>query len=174
MVNLRVDDKTVVITGLARGLGAAIAQAVLESGGDVFGIDVLPDLVKEDWIDRSALETKSGCKVTLFQADVRHEADIESALKQAAKQATDRHKPICGLVNCAGVQYTSDAEAFAVQEFQRVIDINVMGSFIVAKHTALVMIAEKWTGSMVLIGSIAGYVANRVSWVLRKADNTCD
>lgn len=156
------DDRTIIITGVARGLGASIAQAILAAGGDVFGIDILAEPTEDDWRDYNKLSKTSERHFTFFQADVCDERLIESAVAKARSLATQRLKPILGLVNCAGVQYTSNAEEFEVQQFRRVIDINVVGSFIVAKQVARTMIAEKWEGSMVLIGSIAGYVANRV------------
>lgn len=166
MTNFRLDDRTIVITGISRGLGAAIAQAVLEAGADVFGIDILPALNETEWPDAEALQKRTNTRLTLVQADVRDESAIESAMNQVKDLAKQRSKPVKGLVNSAGVQNPVNAEDYTVEEFQRIIDINLLGSFIVSKHVARLLIAEKQPGSLVLIGSIAGYVANRVGVVV--------
>ncbi|OQE14946.1 hypothetical protein PENSTE_c031G08628 [Penicillium steckii] len=161
MSTIELHDKTIIITGISRGLGESIAQAILVAGGDVYGIDILPQPIEEDYQKRFTIPEGTKSQINFFQADICDEPLIESALAQAGELAKRRGKPVLGLVNCAGVQHTDNAEDFPVHQFQRIININLIGSFIVAKHTARLMIAEEWRGSIVLIGSIAGYVANR-------------
>lgn len=72
--------------------------------------------------------------------------------------------PIRGLVGCAGVSDNGPAHEFSVERFQRLMDINVTGTFAVAQAVALAMKRADVDGSMVLTASMSGSVANKVCY----------
>lgn len=70
--------------------------------------------------------------------------------------------PLRGVVTTAGISGESDAVDYPPEDFRRVFDINVMGTFLVVQAAARVMREQKAAGSVVLIASMSGSVANRV------------
>jgi len=157
------EDRTVVITGAGRGLGITLATAVLEAGGDAVCLDILPEPSKEEWAIIKLLQSNLNVSAIYLQCNVVDESAVSSALSQAAEHATRRNKPIRGLLHCAGIQQMIDAIYYPVDGFRRVLDVNVTGSFVLAKHTARLMREQGNTGSLVLIASMSGQIANRVS-----------
>lgn len=156
------ERRTIVVTGAGRGLGITLATAVLEHGGDVVCLDVLPEPSKTEWDAITELQKASSTKATYRQCDITKEEDVEAALTEAAAEAEKRQKPIRGLIHCAGVQQMIDAIDYPIDGFRRILEVNVTGSFLVAKHTARLMRDAKNRGSILLIASMSGQIANRV------------
>lgn len=157
------EDRTVVVTGAGRGLGITLATAVLEAGGDVICLDILPEPSKEDWANIDRIQKSSKVSATYLQCNVVDESAVSSTLAHAAECAQRRGKPIRGLLHCAGIQQMVDAIEYPLECFRRILDVNVTGSFLLAKHTARLMRDEGNSGSLVLIASMSGQIANRVS-----------
>ena len=70
--------------------------------------------------------------------------------------------PIRGLVACVGQSDTGASIDYPASDFLRIININIMGTYIVAQATAREMKANNVDGSMVLVASMSGWVANKV------------
>lgn len=157
------EDRTVVVTGAGRGLGITLATAVLEAGGDVVCLDILSEPSKEEWANIARIEKASNLSATYHNCNVTDEASVETTLAEAAKGAKARGKPIRGLIHCAGIQQMIDAIDYPLDGFRRILDVNVAGSFLLAKHTARILREEGNTGSLVMIASMSGQIANRVS-----------
>lgn len=117
------------VTGAGRGIGRAIVMRLLEAGYEVWGLD----------IDRRALED---CRARLPEAlaprfrprvgDVAREADVAAVFDAIAT----RHDRLDLLVNNAGLAdpFNGPAEALSLNDWQRVIDVNLTGSFLVARQ----------------------------------------
>jgi NAD(P)-dependent dehydrogenase (short-subunit alcohol dehydrogenase family) len=157
------EDRTVIVTGAGRGLGITLATAVLEAGGDVICLDILPEPSKEDWANINRIQKSSKVSAIYLQCNVVDESAVSSTIAQAAEHANKRRKPIRGLLHCAGIQQMIDAIEYPLEGFRRILDVNVTGSFLLAKHTARLMRDEGNAGSLVLIASMSGQIANRVS-----------
>lgn len=69
-------------------------------------------------------------------------------------------------MTCAGISGEVRAVDYPAEAFRKLLDVNVMGTFLVVQAAASVMQREKSDGSVVLIASISGHVANKVSLVL--------
>jgi len=164
------DGRTVVVTGAGRGLGITLASAVLDAGGDVVCLDVLPQPSKVEWTALAVSEKHRG-HATYHQCDITKEEQVRSILTKAAFEAVEREKPIRGLISCAGIQQMVDALDYPVDDFKRILDVNVTGSFVVAKHVAGLMKSANKTGSLVLIASMSGQIANRVRTRVTSADD---
>lgn len=95
-----------------------------------------------------------------YQCDV---TDAEEVSKVFATFVPRLRYPIKGLVACAGVSDNAPAVDFPVESFRRLLDINVTGTFLVARAVAREMIQAKVSGSVVLVASMSGYVSNKVS-----------
>ncbi len=155
-------ERTVVITGAGRGLGLTLASAVLDAGGDVVCLDVLPQPSEVEWDGITKIGEETGRHATYYQCDIAKEEHVQAALANAASQAEKRKKPVRGLISCAGIQQMVDAMDYPIDGFRRILDVNVTGSFLVAKHTARLMRDAKNSGSIVFIASMSGQIANRV------------
>ncbi|PKY03901.1 short-chain dehydrogenase [Aspergillus campestris IBT 28561] len=156
--------RTIILTGGARGIGLQLLQAIIAAGADVACLDLLPGPPTE------ALEQlKSQCGadssvISFHQCDVTDEIAVQSAVRQIQQQAVAQRRPIRGLVNCAGTQIAGEALSLPGGDFRRVVDVNLTGSFFVARCVADVLRETGQSGSLVLVGSIAGHAANRGIW----------
>jgi NAD(P)-dependent dehydrogenase (short-subunit alcohol dehydrogenase family) len=144
----RLQGRVAIITGVASGIGLATARRFASEGAAIAGIDVgqPPD---EDWAEIGA----NAPGATLHQADVRD----EEAIRTAVAAAVERFGRIDVLVNAAGVIGMGPAHLLPVAEFERVVDINLKGSFIISKHVLPTML-EQQSGSIVLVASVEGIV----------------
>lgn len=140
--------KTAIITGSAQGLGKAIAYRLLKEGCQV----VLAD-VNEEVIHSLSLELSNEFpgKVDGVRTDVVNEESVISLVDHS----TNRFGQLDILVSNAGVLYTGEIDTFDEQKWRRVIDVNLTGYFLCAKHAARVMKPQK-SGSIIQINSKSG------------------
>ncbi|WP_343578683.1 SDR family oxidoreductase [Acinetobacter sp.] len=129
MVNVALlQDKKVLVTGAARGLGRDFAQAIAEAGAQVVMADILTDLVQEE---AAALQAQ-GLTVNAVSIDL---ANAES-IRQAVQQAAERMGGIDGLVNCAALATNVGGKSMMDYDpdlWDRVMNINVKGTWLVTK-----------------------------------------
>jgi len=129
MNEFRLDGKVALISGSARGLGAAMAEAMVEGGAKVVIADVL---------DKAGHETvaKIGMNDVMFvHLDVTKEGDWEAAIATTIK----RFGGIDVVVNNAGIETTSLFENCTLEEFNRTLTVNVNGVFLGVKHAIRAM-----------------------------------
>jgi meso-butanediol dehydrogenase/(S,S)-butanediol dehydrogenase/diacetyl reductase len=143
----RLKGRVAVITGAASGIGAACARRFADEGAVIAGLDVQKP-VDDGWDRVTAAAPESTFREGL---DVRDEARVEAAITAAR----DRYGRIDALVNAAGVGGGGLAHELSAEEWDRVVDINLKGSFLVAKHVLRVMVAQR-SGSIVHIASVEG------------------
>jgi len=110
-------EKVALVTGAASGLGAATAQAFAEAGYQVAALD----------LDGSRIQA-CDC-VSPFSCDVSD----ASAVRDAVANILDKFGRIDVAVNCAGVDYTYWIDELTVEQFDRVIGVNLRGPFLIAK-----------------------------------------
>jgi NAD(P)-dependent dehydrogenase (short-subunit alcohol dehydrogenase family) len=153
-----------IVTGGARGLGERIAARLAGDGGDVALIDV--DEGVETTADRLRSSAR-GSTVVAARCDVSDEAAVGSTVTQMADQLGG----IDLLVNDAGIGGPSTAVAETPLEgFSRVIEVNLIGTFLMARACARLMVEAGQGGSIVNIGSIFGQqgVANGAGYCASK------
>jgi meso-butanediol dehydrogenase / (S,S)-butanediol dehydrogenase / diacetyl reductase len=143
----RLQDRIAVITGAASGIGAACARRFAEEGAVIAGLDVQKPL-GDGWEHVLAAAPASTVRDGI---DVRDEASVESAIGEVR----DRHGRIDVLVNAAGVGGGGQAHQLDAAEWDRVVDINLKGSFLVAKHVLRAMV-EQGSGCIVHLASVEG------------------
>ncbi|KAJ8114872.1 hypothetical protein OPT61_g3350 [Boeremia exigua] len=153
--------KTVVVTGGGRGLGLSLAVAILEAGGHVACLDILPEPSNAEW--KTLLETarKSSTTASYWRCDVTSEAEVARVLKEITHESDERGALVQGLVACAGIQQKIPALEYEASDFERILRVNVIGAFISAKEVAKILKDRGNGGSIVLIASMSGQVANR-------------
>jgi len=119
------------VTGAASGIGEATTARFREEGAVVATLDV------QGHVDHAV--------------DVRDEAGVEAAVRAVV----EREGRLDAVVNAAGVAGGGPVHLLPAEEWDRVVDVNLKGTFLVAKHAAAAMVAQG-SGSIVNIASIEG------------------
>ncbi|WP_445167540.1 SDR family NAD(P)-dependent oxidoreductase [Mycolicibacterium sp. Dal123E01] len=143
--SFRLDDKVVIVTGASSGLGVSFAQAFAEAGADL----VLGARRVEQMASTAALVEQAGRKVYTQKTDV---ADPEQC-QQLVDAAIEQFGKVDVLVNNAGVGTAVPATRESPDEFRKVIDVNLNGSYWMAQACGRVMAAGS---SIINIASILG------------------
>ncbi|WP_306358048.1 MULTISPECIES: glucose 1-dehydrogenase [unclassified Nocardia] len=163
----RVDDKHVVITGGARGMGAAFARRLAAEGARVTIADVLAEPGR-------AVAAEIGDAALFLPLDVTDEGDWTTVIATAEA----RFGPVSGLVNNAGIVHVDPIEKLSEADYRRVVDVNQVGVFLGMK-TVIGSMRRAGVGSIVNISStggligyadILGYVASK--WAVRGMTKT--
>ena len=138
----RLEGKTALITGGARGQGAAEARLFAEEGANV----VLTDVLDEDG-ERTA---------DAIGADyLHHDVTSEAEWAAAVAHAIGLHGGIDVLINNAGIYAQTTLVGSELEEYRRVIEVNQIGVYLGMREVAPVMI-ERGGGSIINISSVGG------------------
>lgn len=143
----RVSGKTVIVTGGARGMGAAFARRLVSEGASVVVADVLVD-------EGKAVAAELGDHAVFCALDVTD----ESAWTAVVAEAERAFGPVSGLVNNAGIVHVDPIERLAEADYRKVIDVNQVGVFLGMKAVVPSM-RRAGGGSIVNISSIGGIIA---------------
>lgn len=138
----RLDGKIALITGGARGQGAAEALLFASEGARVVITDILDD---------DGAQTAQHDRISYLHHDVTQEDQWQAVVKDTLED----HGKIDILVNNAGIFRSSPIAATDIDDYRQVIDINQTGVFLGLKHVGPVM-ADAGAGSIINISSIAG------------------
>jgi sorbitol-6-phosphate 2-dehydrogenase len=144
----RLQDRAALVTGAAQGLGEAIARRLAVEGSDVALIDVS---LEKAQAAADAIAKDTGRKTLALKADVTSESDMAEAVDAAVK----KFGKLDILISNAGILKAADITEFAVSDWQRVIDVNLVGYFVCAQAAARVMIPEKF-GTIIQVNSKSG------------------
>ncbi|PNV78569.1 MAG: short-chain dehydrogenase [Thermoproteota archaeon] len=148
----RAEGKVVIVTGGARGIGAAICEVLAREGAKVAITDILDKEGKE-------LEEKirrQGGIAKYYHMDVTKESEVKDVFAQIAKD----FGKINGLVNNAGILgVNKPTHEVTEEEWDKVMAVNVKGVFFCTKHVIPYM-KEAGGGSIVNIASVAGLIGN--------------
>ncbi|MFW6011953.1 MAG: glucose 1-dehydrogenase [Desulfosalsimonas sp.] len=142
-----ITGKVAVVTGASSGLGAVFAGGLAEAGASVVLAARRKDRIEEL---RQRLEA-DGREALSVQCDVANENDVDNLVSAAM----ERFGKIDILVNNAGVSNVAPAEEEKAEDFRRVIDINVTGTFLCLQKCGGVML-EAGSGSIINIASVMG------------------
>src|SRR5205085_7503970 len=136
--------RAAIVTGGASGIGLATVERLIATGWRVTALD-------RDETALAKLRGAHGEKVRTGVLDVTDEVAAEAAVTESA-EAFGR---IDGVVNSAGIGLDKPALDTSVADFRKVLDINVTGTFIVARAAARIMKSQR-SGAIVNLASIAG------------------
>lgn len=148
----RLDNKTILVTGAASGIGCATAIGCAEAGAQVIAVDLADG-------ERIASATGLGDHHFCTSLNIIDEA-AAAAVVHAARE---RYGKIDGLVNCAGIGGRGAAHQLDIGEWKKVLDVNLTGSVILAKHVIAAMIEKKTGGSVVNLASAYGMTGGPAS-----------
>ena len=144
-----VNNKVVIITGAASGIGFETGKTLAENGA----IAVLSDLNEEAAEAAAAGLRVKGLQAIGMKADVTKEEDIIALISETKKQ----FGRIDILINNAGLQHVSPIEEFPTEKFEQMIKIMLTAPFIGIKHVLPIM-KEQQYGRIINIASINGLV----------------
>ncbi len=137
--------KVAVITGAAQGIGRRTAEVLAAEG---YALALLDLRSTEATL---AAVRAAGADATEYLGDVSD----EGVVIRAARTVQKRWGRVDALVNNAGISFIKPAETVEIEEFRRVLEVNLVAPFLLAKHFGAVMLAQR-LGSIVNVASIAG------------------
>jgi NAD(P)-dependent dehydrogenase (short-subunit alcohol dehydrogenase family) len=153
MDKFRLDGRTVIVTGGARGIGFAVAELCASAGADIAIIDMLEE---QGRASAERLATSSNRKVQFYAADLRDWVKVEDTVSTIAQDFGQIHV----LMNCIGIGPNTDVLQISPQEWQNVMNVNVNAQFYVAQAVAKTMV-QSGGGNIVSIGSNSGIIVDR-------------
>lgn len=149
---MRLKDRVAIITGGARGIGKKISQTFLKEGASVYIFDVNEE---EGARTVGELQPAYDGKVIFFKVDITDEKSVE----QSIEKIIEAEGRIDILVNNAGITRDNLILRMSLEDWKKVIDINLTGAFICSKHTVKYMVKNR-SGKIINISSIVGVHGN--------------
>ena len=155
----------ILVTGGARGLGLSQAEGLLESGATVYALDILPEPSTAFKQIQEKARSQFGTALHYSQIDVKDAA----ALNKIVEGIANNEGRLDGLIAAAGIQQETAALDFSAEDANKIFAVNLTGVMMTAQAVAKQMIRlvsssrqrKKASGSIVLIASMSGSVANR-------------
>ncbi len=149
----RLEGKTALVTGAARGIGAAIASAFVENGAFVYLSDI-------DDSPGQALAAALGSQARYVHLDVREECQWQAAMTQVLDQRTGLHVLVnnAGITGFEGGCFVHDPEHVSLEDWHAVHRTNLDGVFLGCKHAIQAMRQSASSGSIINISSRSGLV----------------
>lgn len=142
-------DKTIVITGGAKGIGAGCAKVFYRQEGNVVVLDVDEATGRQRCADL-------GDRAHFIKCDVSREAGVEEAMSQAA----GAFGGVDVLVNNAGILHYATVTETDQQEWDRLMGVNLRGAFLCAKH-AIPHMLEAGEGIVINMSSVQAFVTQQ-------------
>lgn len=140
------NDKVILITGGAQGLGEAICRSICDAGATVIAADIRSDL-----LDKLAGDlNKNGSKFYPVEMDVCDEHRSEMVIQNIIS----KHGKLDVLINNAGTDKTLSIEEMSIADWDRVIAVNLRGPFLLSK-LALPLMKKQGAGHIINIVSTA-------------------
>lgn len=146
--------KALFITGGSRGLGREMALAIAEAGADV----ILAGRNEESLEETAADIRELGQAASTIVADIGDSSQCEDACKKALAD----HGDVDILINNVGGRLIPDpTEQLKIEDWKRILDLNLTSTFICTKIIGGAMIDRGQGGRIINIASISGMIANR-------------
>ncbi|MGF6951593.1 NAD(P)-dependent dehydrogenase (short-subunit alcohol dehydrogenase family) [Neobacillus sp. B4I6] len=145
---MRLKDKVTIVTGAGQGIGNEVARKLGEHGSKI----VIADLNEE--VASKALDEfeSAGIEAIFIKTDVADEKDVQNMI-----QATVSHYGgVDALVNNAGISFRKSVMETSLEEWQKLMKVNVQGTFLCSKY-AIPEIAKRGGGSIVNVASWVAY-----------------
>lgn len=152
-------SKVFIVTGGAQGLGLEMAEALAEAGAKVYCLDRAdqPDPITWSQSLKRVPTSSTGGSLHYREQDVQDTSHLDELIASIATENNGLH----GVVAAAGVQQLTPAMEYKPHDVARMLAINYTGVFMTASAAARQMYKHKTPGSIVLIASMSGLIANK-------------
>lgn len=143
--------KTAIVTGGSRGIGKEMAEGLAEAGANL-----MLCARRKDWLDETVGEfTLRGFTVDGRVCDVAKPDEVQLVVDETVT----RFGAVDVLINNAGISWGAMPEEMTLEQWQKVIDVNLTGCFLMAQAAGRKML-EQGGGSIINIASIAGLTSS--------------
>jgi NAD(P)-dependent dehydrogenase (short-subunit alcohol dehydrogenase family) len=147
MTDVELKDKVAIVTGAAQGMGRGTAKRLGEEGAILVLVDIQLDKLRA-----TANELKErGVEVRTYVCDITNEGEVHRLVRTVLED----FKHIDILVNCAGILYSTRFHEMTVEEWDRLMNINVRGTFLLM-HEVYPHMKDRGDGRIVNFSSTAG------------------
>lgn len=149
---MRLDGKKAFVTGGARGIGKCIATALAEAGADVAIVDVNLEAAKKT---ADEIAAANGNKMIAIQADITSQKDVDAMIETILDEFGRLDVAFCN----AGIGHTVAIEDDNLEDWSRVINVNLNGTFLTAQAAGRVML-KQGGGSIINTASMSAHITN--------------
>jgi 2-deoxy-D-gluconate 3-dehydrogenase len=141
------DGKIALVTGASRGIGRAIAVALARAGADV-------GLVQRGAAEETVSEIEAaGRRAFVVQADLENAAAAEDAVGRVADELGRLDAVVCN----AGMTSRTPMLELELEDFRRVIDVNLIAPFVISRAAARLFVAQGGGGRVIHIASVMAF-----------------
>jgi NAD(P)-dependent dehydrogenase (short-subunit alcohol dehydrogenase family) len=144
-------DKVSIMTGGARGLGKAMAQSLAQAGSDI----VIVDLDLETAQKTADLLASEGIRALALRVDITNPAEVD----RMVDEIVEKFGRIDVLFNNAGIAQWVNAEEMNLEDWRRIMNVNLDSVFIMSQAVGKIMIKQQ-KGSIVNTSSMSGVIVN--------------
>ncbi|MDR0291107.1 MAG: SDR family NAD(P)-dependent oxidoreductase, partial [Treponema sp.] len=146
---MKLENKKALVTGAYRGIGKTIADLFIANGAEVWGLDYkVPE-------DLSARVDAAKGKLHWITADLSKTAEVEAIIETGIKESGGFDI----LVNNAGITKDNLSFRMTIEDWQKVLDINLTAAFLISRIVGRDM-TRKRTGSIINMASVVGIHGN--------------
>lgn len=146
--------KVAIVTGGGTGIGQVVALGMAKAGAEVV------ILSRSNADETIKLISDNGGKCYHIKCDVTNEKNVDDALKEILNKSNS----IDVLFNNAGICIHKSTIESSIEEFRKVIDVNLTGQFIMARAVGKIMLDRKINGSIINMASMSGTIVNIPQW----------
>lgn len=144
-----------------------VARSLLEAGAHVHCLDMLPEADHDAWESAQQTASTNNVSIKYHQVDVTSQQSLSSVFSDIFN-STPTDLPIKGMYVAAGINQVKPALEYTPEDFRKVIDVNLTGTFFCAQAFAREWLKQNPDcsgkagegASVVLTGSMSGHVAN--------------
>ena len=157
MINLK--DKNIIVTGASGGIGNSIVKKLNEAGANILASGTKTEKLKEL---KNNFE-----KIKIMNFDISKSEKIEEFIDNATKELGGN---LDGIINNAGITQDNLAIRMKLDEWEKVININLTSTFLMSKYAIKKMLKNK-KGKIINITSVVGHTGNlgQVNYTASKA-----